>query len=117
MAHKVVSKILKEHKAGERDVVLLDIGGKLRPAVCLRKMPHYGDLLVCAVTTQLDQYIEAFDEIVEPNEIEGIKKKSVIRLGCLERVESHAIPGSMGMIPAVQHRRLLKKLSDYLTGV
>ena len=115
MAHKIVSKILKEHKAGERDVVLLTIGGKLRPAICLREMPHYGDLLVCAVTTQLDQYIKEFDEIVKPNEIEGIPEKSVIRLGCLERVELSAIPGSIGMIPFVQHRRLLSKLSAYLT--
>ena len=100
----------------ERDVILVSIGEKLRPAICLRKLPRYGDFLVCAVSTQLGSYIEEFDEIVEPDEVSGIKKKSVIRLGCLERVESDALPGRIGWIPVVQHRRLLKKLSDYLTS-
>ena len=116
-----VRRTLAARPIGERDVILVPIGGKLRPAICLRKMQGHGDFLVCAVSTQLDQYIEGFDEILEPDEVERPKnevkviiKKSVIRLGCLERVESHALPGSMGYISFVKHRCLLKKLSDYL---
>lgn len=40
---------------------------KNRPALILRKMPKYQDLLVCGVSTQLKQYISNFDEIISPN--------------------------------------------------
>ena len=33
---------------------------KNRPALVLRKMPKYQDLLVCGVSTQLKQYIPNF---------------------------------------------------------
>lgn len=112
-----VRRTLAARPIGERDVILVLIGGKIRPAICLRKMPSHGDLLVCAVSTQLRQYIEGFDELVDPSTDTGIRERSVIRLGCLERVESHESPGHIGTIPAKQHRRLLKKLSDYLTSV
>ena len=101
-------------RPAEADVVYLDIGGKQRPAILLRKMPGYGDFLVCAVSSQLKQYIRGFDEKIEPSKDTGIIVKSVIRLGCLELVKSKDIPGRSGRIPAEQHRRLLKKLSAYL---
>ena len=105
----------EEREINERDVVYVHIGGKPRPTICLRRMPgKHGDFLVCAVSTQLNQYIKGFDEIVQPSPDTGIIEKSVIRLGCIERVEKDLIPGSIGMIPIVQHRRLLKKLSNYL---
>jgi mRNA interferase MazF len=37
---------------------------KNRPVVILRKMPPYGDLLVCGVSTQLQQSVPDFDELV-----------------------------------------------------
>ena len=36
---------------------------KNRPAVVLREMPPYSDLLVCGVSTQLDQQVGDFDEL------------------------------------------------------
>jgi hypothetical protein len=34
---------------------------KNRPAIILREMPSYGDLLVCGVSTQLHQYVHDFE--------------------------------------------------------
>ena len=51
----------------EGDIILTPIpqaDGKLknRPAIILREMPHYHDLLVCGVSTQLHQYIKEFEK-------------------------------------------------------
>ena len=53
----------------EGDVVLTPIPQadgrvKNRPAIVLREMLPYHDLLVCGVSTQLKQYVKDFDEII-----------------------------------------------------
>ncbi len=107
----------------ERDVILTPIpqvngGFKHRPAIVLREMPGYRDLLVCGVSTQLHQCIEGFDEIISTNDIDfadsGLLSISLIRLGFLAVLPRKSIAGSIGTISSVRHKRLLKKLSDYL---
>ena len=56
----------------EGDIVLAllpqtDGRGKFRPAVLLRRMPGFGDLLVCGISTQLRQQVADFDEINFPD--------------------------------------------------
>jgi mRNA interferase MazF len=51
----------------EGDIVLAllpqtDGQSKYRPAVVLRRMPGFGDLLVCGISTQLRQQVADFDE-------------------------------------------------------
>jgi mRNA interferase MazF len=53
------------------DVILTpvpQVDGKLknRPAILLREMPSYGDVLVCGISTQLHHHIKGFDEIIAP---------------------------------------------------
>ena len=109
----------------EGDVVLTPIPqaddrAKNRPAVVLREMPHYRDLLVCGVSTQLKQTIKDFDEIISPKDDDfvssGLLSKSVIRLGFLAVLPRKRIAGSIGSISSNRHKRLLKTLSDYLDG-
>jgi mRNA interferase MazF len=55
----------------EGDIVLAllpqsDGRGKYRPAVVLRRMPGFGDLMVCGVSAQLRRQIADFDEIIDP---------------------------------------------------
>ena len=92
---------------------------KNRPAIFLREMPPYRDLLVCGVSTQLPQYVENFDEIIssadEDFKSSGLRSTSLIRLGFLAVLPRHSVLGSMGSISAERHKRLLRKLSDYLT--
>ncbi len=96
------------------------LGLKLRPAVCLRKLPPtYSEFLVCGLTTKVNRFDEILDEIVTPNDdnLKGLPAaQSVIRPGFLSRVRKEEIAGCIGSISAVRHRRLLKKLSEYLVN-
>jgi mRNA interferase MazF len=93
---------------------------KNRPAVVLREMPRYRDLLVCGVSTQLHQYVKDFDEIISPSDADfapsGLLAESLIRLGFLAVLPRSSIAGSIGSISPERHRRLLKTLSDYLVS-
>jgi len=107
----------------EGDVILTPIpqadgSVKNRPAVVLREMPRYHDLLVCGVSTQLHQRVEGFDEIVSPGDPDfsssGLLSESLIRLGFLAVLPRKSIAGSIGTISSERHKRFLKRLSDYL---
>jgi len=109
----------------EGNVILTPVpqaDGKLkeRPAIFLREMPPYRDLLVCGVSTQLYQYAKDFDELISPADADFksscIRTKSLIRLGFLAVLPRHRVLGSIGFISAERHKRLLRKLSDYLTN-
>ena len=91
---------------------------KNRPVVILRKMPPYGDLLVCGVSTQLQQFVPDFDELVLSKDRDfaasGLIKDSIVRLSFLAVVPSKAAIGSIGSIAPERHRKLLERLSAYL---
>jgi mRNA interferase MazF len=93
---------------------------KNRPALVLRRMPGYGDVLVCGISTQLHQHVAGFDEIVTPSDADfassGLRAASLIRLGFLAVVPRRNILGSIGSISPERHKRLLKTLSDYLVS-
>ncbi len=91
---------------------------KNRPAIVLREMPQYRDMLVCGVSTQLHQEVKDFDEVVQLGDSDfaatGLKSASLIRLGFLAVIPRTAIIGSIGKISSDRHKRLLSRLSDYL---
>ena len=91
---------------------------KNRPAIILREMPSYGDMLVCGVSTQLHQYVQGFDEIISPEDADfaasGLASPSVIRLSFLAVLPRKNIAGSIGSIAPERHKRLLEALSNYL---
>jgi mRNA interferase MazF len=108
----------------EGDVILTPIPQadgrvKNRPAIFLREMPLYGDLLVCGISTQLHHYVSGFDEIITPADVDfvasGLLSASLIRLGFLTVLPRRNIAGSIGSIAQERHRRLLEALSRYLT--
>lgn len=76
---------------------------KHRPALILREMPPpYNDLLVCGISTQLQDAIEEFDELITSNDGDfagsGLLKDSVIKLGFLAVVPQKNIVGAIGQI-------------------
>ncbi len=91
---------------------------KNRPAVALRELPPYGDLLVCGVSTQVHQLVSGFDELIIRSDADfstsGLLADSVIRLGFLAVLPRESILGSIGAISSERHRRLLHRLSAYL---
>ena len=59
-------------KAG--NIVLVDFPqsdgrSKLRPVLILKLLPKYNDFLVCGISTQLNQYLKDFDEILSEQDI------------------------------------------------
>ena len=69
---------------------------KDRPCIALRRMPGFGDWLVCGVSTQLHQEIPGFDEPILVNAgdfgASGLKAPSLIRLGFLNVQGASEIP-------------------------
>lgn len=109
----------------ESDVILTplfqsDAEQKYRPAIVLREMPlPYQDLLVCGISTQLNQIIPDFDEIISPADVDfassGLHSESLIRLSFLGVVPQRLVRGTLGTISKKRHNRLLQKLVSYLT--
>lgn len=91
---------------------------KPRPALALREMPRYGDFLVCGVSTQVHLLVPDFDELITSQDQDftgsGLLADSLIRLGFLAVLPRKHIMGSIGAISPHRHRRLLKRLSNYL---
>jgi mRNA interferase MazF len=107
----------------EGDVILTPVPQadgvvKNRPAIFLREMPPYRDVLVCGVSTQLHREVKGFDEVVQLTDSDfkasGLRTASLIRLGFLAVLPRSAVIGSIGAISSGRHKRLLKRLSDYL---
>jgi mRNA interferase MazF len=97
-----------------------DRGVKARPAVLLRRMPPFGDWLVCGISTQLHQQVVGFDEVIAPSHPDfadsGLKAPSLIRLGFLAVVPSGQFLGVLGSVADDRHARLLQKLSAFLAA-
>ena len=91
---------------------------KPRPALLLRRMPPFGDWLVCGISTQLHQRVADLDEIIAPSDLDfsgsGLKAASVIRLGFLATLPPQRFQGVMGSVSPERHLRLLQRLSDFL---
>ena len=107
----------------EADVVLTPVPQadgttKNRPAVFLREMPPFKDLLVCGISTQLRQEVKGFDELIIVSDTDfassGLKRDSLIRLGFLAIVPHSQVAGKIGSISSERHKRLLERLSAYL---
>ena len=107
----------------EGDVVLTSVSQvdgvtKNRPAIFLREMPLFDDLLVCGVSTQLRQEVSGFDDLILPEHDDfnqsGLLAASLIRLGFLAVIPRKSIPGSIGAISRERRRRLLERLSNHL---
>jgi mRNA interferase MazF len=91
---------------------------KYRPAIYLREMPPFRDVLVCGVSTKIHHLAADFDELITSQDNDfsasGLVSDSIIRLGFLAVLPRRKILGSIASISTERHQRLLHKLSDYL---
>ena len=91
---------------------------KNRPAVVLRELPPFGDLLVCGISTQLHQSVQGLDEVISPTDPDflatRLRKASLIRLGYLVTLPRTEFVGSIGEVSAERHARLLNRLGEFL---
>jgi mRNA interferase MazF len=92
--------------------------GKPRPALVLREMPPFQDVLLAGISSQLRQEVPGFDEVLQPNDIDfaatGLRVASIVRLGFLTVLPQRQVLGTLGYISSARHRALLTRLSAYL---
>jgi mRNA interferase MazF len=110
----------------EGDVILTPLqqaDGKIknRPAIYLREMAPFRDALVCGLSTQIHQIAPDFDELIMSLDSDfsnsGLIGDSLIRLGFPAVLPRRNIIGIIGLISPERHKRLLHRLSEYLTKV
>jgi mRNA interferase MazF len=94
---------------------------KTRPAVYLREMPPFRDALVCGISSQTHQLAAELDELITNQDSDftasGLVSNSLIRVGYLAVLPRRNLMGSIGSISAERHKRLLRRLSEYLLAV
>jgi 3-deoxy-manno-octulosonate cytidylyltransferase (CMP-KDO synthetase) len=109
----------------EGDVILVplpqsDGQRKPRPAVVLRILPPFGDLLVCGISTKTHQQVAGLDEIITTTDPDfassGLRAPSIIRLGFLAEFLPRQTLGVIGKISIERHHRLLVRLSQFLAS-
>ncbi|MBT8763390.1 type II toxin-antitoxin system PemK/MazF family toxin [Desulfohalobiaceae bacterium Ax17] len=96
-------------------------GGKLRPALVLRKLPgKFDDWLICMISSQLHQHVPEIDELIRPEDsdfsLSGLKVPSVIRASRLALVDAKILLGALGHIDPHRLLRIKQKLSEWITG-
>ena len=91
---------------------------KRRPVLILTKMPGFGDFLVCAISTQLHQFIRGFDLILEKEDPffseTGLLENSLIRLSNLAVIPSQDIVGAIGKLEMSKFTALITNLTTHL---
>ncbi len=92
---------------------------KLRPALLIGRLPgHFGDWLMCMISSQLRHYVEGFDELItedaEDFSTSGLRAASLIRVGRLAVVDEHVPIGSIGEIAPERLTRIKCALADWL---
>ena len=98
------------------DIVLIPFpfsdlsGNKNRPALILIDSDY--DVTVCFITTQL-KWQSAFDILINPDEFNGLKKPSLIKLNKLATVNKELIIGLLGQL----HNQHLTLLNENLLNI
>ena len=91
---------------------------KNRPAIVLRVMPPFGDLLICGISRQLRHRVPDFDEVIASTDTDfdssGLLDTSLIRLGFLALLPASEFLGDIGSVSPDRHHRLLRRLARHL---
>ena len=82
-------------------------GSKLRPALVLVESTK--DLTVCFITTQIE-WQEQTDVLLNPTEINGLKKQSLIRTSKIATIDKSLLKGLLGKLSTEE----IKTLNDNL---
>src|ERR1035441_10887202 len=89
---------------------------KNRPVVLLRRLPSFGDFLVCGISTQLHQRVAGFDEEIAAGDpefaVSGLKAASLIRLSFLAVLPDSALLGRIGSLSSTRRLPLLGSEED-----
>jgi mRNA interferase MazF len=94
---------------------------KLRPALVIRRLPgEYNDWLICMISSQLDQLIPNFDEMISPEDSDfqqsGLKLPSVIRISRLAVAGKDIFIGKLGEVNSHRLRKIKQIISRWIQG-
>lgn len=93
---------------------------KMRPVLLLRRLPGFGDYLVCGVSTQLRHAIDGFDVVLDETSAEfnrtGLKTSSLIRLTFLSVVPADRMTRRLGRVEPEVLELLQSNLADHLVA-
>ncbi len=94
---------------------------KKRPALVLKTIPKYNDLLVCGISSQLNSAIEGLDIVVKSNTNEfrqtGLHKDSVFRISYILIIPLNFIEGKIGSITEGTYNLIIERLCCFLKPV
>lgn len=93
--------------------------GKLRPALVVTSVPsRFDDWLVCMISTQTQQAVLQFDEIIDLSDsdfaLSGLKATSLIRLTRLAVVSEDIFVGTLGTISSDRLKSVRTKIADWI---
>ncbi len=96
------------------------VGGKLRPALVIRKAPGpYEDWLICMISSRIFQHIGNVDEVITEEDSDfpasGLKGSSVVRISRLAVVEHSVLRGAIGSIAGERLLRIQKKIAAWIS--
>ncbi|HET8828204.1 MAG TPA: type II toxin-antitoxin system PemK/MazF family toxin [Pelobium sp.] len=86
-------------------------GKKMRPAVILTEDKF--DVTVCFITSQVG-WQEPTDLLLSPNNVNGLKKQSLIRISKIATLEKSLVKGILGKLSESEILELNKKLVQLL---
>ena len=105
---------MKEGEIVLASILTSDGSYKKRPALILKIMPKYGDLLLCGISSQINQLITDFDLLIDENSIDfstsGLIRESIVRLSYLSVIPTQFIEGKLGSISKNSHKMLIDRL-------
>lgn len=91
---------------------------KFRPAVLIKIVPPFNDLLVCAISTQVQHFISGLDIMLKKEDDDfaqtRLKQNSLIRVAKLVTIPSAEAEGEIGNISNQRYRLLLEQLKNFL---
>ncbi len=91
---------------------------KPRPVLLLKKLPPFGDWLVCGITSQVRHEVKDFDILISNQHTDfkdtHLPKSFLIRLGFIGRVQEEMIEGVIGNVSPETYFQLIDNLTSFL---
>jgi len=86
-------------------------GSKPRPALVLGQVGQ--DVTVCAITSQMN-HRQLYDIAIQPTNLNGLKKPSLVRVSKIMTIHSKLISGVLGGLDAFEIALIELSLKQYL---
>lgn len=95
--------------------------GKPRPVLLITPLPGpYEDWLVSMLSTQLQQMVTGFDEVIDHTQNDfqtsGLKVASVIRIARLAVIPASMLIGTIGEVSLERLQRIRERLASWIVN-